>query len=74
MGLFKKHSRRRALPLRRGLCNRGDATAFQMFGYSTIVYVFTDWIIQASINDPRSTAQCRRRWRPGAHADRFAFA
>ncbi len=45
MGLFKKHSRRRALPLRRGLCNRGDATAFQMFGYSTIVYVFTDWSI-----------------------------
>ena len=56
MGLFKKQSRRRALPLRRGLCNRGDATAFQMFGYSTIVYVFTDWSIQASINDPLSTA------------------
>jgi len=27
-----------------------------MFGYSAIVYVFTDWIIQASINDPLSTA------------------
>jgi hypothetical protein len=50
MGLSKKHSRRRALPLRRGLCNRGDIAAFQMFGYSTIVHVVTDWSINTRLS------------------------